>query len=86
MPGGSGLVAFKSGDAEREISRFEALDGGEALAERLRAEISAAASDPDPASIGSAAVAVLAAAAFSGWVVKRQIDKADLVLALKTRE
>ena len=41
---------------------------------------------PDPPSIGSAAAAVLAAAAFSGWVVRRQIDKADLVLALKTRE
>ncbi len=41
---------------------------------------------PDPSSIGTAAVAVLASAALSGWMVKRQIDKADLVLALKTRE
>ncbi|WP_071675603.1 ABC transporter permease [Nioella nitratireducens] len=41
---------------------------------------------PDAPSIGSAAAAVLASAAFSGLLVKRQIDKADLVLALKTRE
>lgn len=57
-----------------------------AVSEAFSNDIYQVSAYPDPASIGSAAVAVLAAAAFSGWVVKRQIDKADLVLALKTRE
>jgi putative ABC transport system permease protein len=39
-----------------------------------------------PESYGTAAVAVLLAAIFSGWVVKRDIDRIDLVSALKTRE
>lgn len=40
----------------------------------------------DPASYGSAALVVLGAALASGWVVKRDTDRADLVAALKTRE
>lgn len=39
-----------------------------------------------PASFGSAVIVVLVAAAVSGWLVKRDTDKADLVEALKTRE
>jgi putative ABC transport system permease protein len=40
----------------------------------------------DPASYGFAAMVVLGAAIGSGWMVKRDIDRADLVSALKTRE
>ena len=39
-----------------------------------------------PASYGTAALAVLIAAFLSGWLVKRDIDRADLVSALKIRE
>lgn len=39
-----------------------------------------------PESFGTAALAVLAAAIGSGWLVKRDIDGIDMVLALKTRE
>lgn len=40
----------------------------------------------DPASYGQAFLVVLLASVISGWLVKRDIDKADLVSALKTRE
>ena len=40
----------------------------------------------DPASYGQAIGVVLAAALISGWLVKRDIDRADMVSALKTRE
>lgn len=39
-----------------------------------------------PQSYGMAALAVMSAAAVSGWLVKRDIDTADLVSALKIRE
>lgn len=39
-----------------------------------------------PESLGTAAIAVMAAAIASGWLVKRDMDKAELVSALKTRE
>ena len=39
-----------------------------------------------PESYGRAALAVLVAAIFSGWIVRRDIDRADLVSALKVRE
>lgn len=39
-----------------------------------------------PSSYGVAAAAVLAAAILSGWLVKRDIDRVDLVAALKTGE
>jgi putative ABC transport system permease protein len=39
-----------------------------------------------PEAYGIAAVAVLLAAAMSGWLVRRDIDQIDLVSALKTRE
>ncbi|UTW09046.1 ABC transporter permease [Pseudomonas benzenivorans] len=39
-----------------------------------------------PQSYGSAALAVLAAAVISGWLVKRDIDRLELVSALKTQE
>ena len=37
-------------------------------------------------SYGTAALAVLIAAAISGWLVKRDVDRIDMVSALKTRE
>ncbi len=37
-------------------------------------------------SFGQATVIVVAAALLSGWLVKRSVDRSDLVLALKTRE
>ncbi len=40
----------------------------------------------DPGSYGLATLFVLGASIFSGWLVKRDIDRADLVSALKTRE
>jgi len=40
----------------------------------------------DLASYGFAGMVVIGAAIASGWLVKRDIDRADLVLALKTRE
>ena len=40
----------------------------------------------DPESFGFAALFVVGAATLSGWLVKRDIDRADLVSALKTRE
>lgn len=40
----------------------------------------------DPASYGFAALVVLGAALTSGWLVKRDVDRTDLVSALKTRE
>ncbi len=39
-----------------------------------------------PESYGAAGLAVIAAAAVSGWLVKRDVDRLDLVSALKTRE
>ncbi len=39
-----------------------------------------------PESYGFAAMVVVGAAIASGWLVKRDIDRADLVSALKTRE
>ena len=39
-----------------------------------------------PESYGIATVAVLVAATVSGWLVKRDVDRIDLVSALKTRE
>jgi putative ABC transport system permease protein len=40
----------------------------------------------DSASHGFAAIVVIGAAVVSGWLVKRNIDRADLVSTLKTRE
>lgn len=42
--------------------------------------------DFHPASYGFAACVVIVAALVSGWLVKRDIDRTELVLALKTRE
>jgi putative ABC transport system permease protein len=39
-----------------------------------------------PESYGAAAIAVIAATIVSGWLVKHDLDRADLVSALKTRE
>ncbi|MGH1423487.1 MAG: ABC transporter permease [Pseudooceanicola sp.] len=42
--------------------------------------------DYDPFSHGFAALFILGAALVSGWLTKRDLDRIDLVLALKTRE
>ncbi len=39
-----------------------------------------------PESHGYSALVVIAAALFSGWLVKRDLDRADITSALKTRE
>ncbi len=39
-----------------------------------------------PGSYGGAALAVLGAALLSGWLVKRDVDRAEIITALKTRE
>lgn len=39
-----------------------------------------------PSAIGAGAIAVLVAVVLSGWLVKRDVDKLELVSALKTRE
>ena len=39
-----------------------------------------------PSAFGGAALAVLGAAMFSGWLVRRDLDRIDMVSALKTRE
>lgn len=39
-----------------------------------------------PSAFGGAALAVLGAALFSGWLVRRDLDRIDMVSALKTRE
>ncbi len=40
----------------------------------------------DPASYGTAVLVVIGAALVSGWLVKRDLDRADLIETLKTRE
>jgi putative ABC transport system permease protein len=40
----------------------------------------------DPPSYGQAMLVVLVASAVSGWLVKRDLDRSDLIEALKTRE
>tara|TARA_R100000789_G_scaffold18134_2_gene21092 strand:+ start:60723 stop:63089 length:2367 start_codon:yes stop_codon:yes gene_type:complete len=40
----------------------------------------------DPVSYGQATLVVLTAAVVSGWLVKRDLDRTDLIQALKTRE
>lgn len=40
----------------------------------------------DPVSYGQAMLVVLGAALVSGWLVKRDLDRADLIAVLKTRE
>jgi putative ABC transport system permease protein len=40
----------------------------------------------DPTSFGIAALVILGAALFSGWLVRRDLARADLVAALKTRD
>jgi putative ABC transport system permease protein len=40
----------------------------------------------DPVSYGQAVLVVVIAAVISGWLVKRDLDRSDLIDALKTRE
>jgi len=40
----------------------------------------------DPSGYGAAALVVLIAAVVSGWIIKRDVDRVDLVSALKIKE
>ncbi|MGI9410629.1 MAG: ABC transporter permease, partial [Hyphomicrobiaceae bacterium] len=59
---------------------------GQAIAEGFSTDLYQIPATFSPDSFGVAALAVLIAAFVSGWLVKRDIDRIDLVSALKTRE
>ncbi|WP_377506452.1 ABC transporter permease [Octadecabacter sp. R77987] len=94
------VIGFTKGEAafvllgELAIVTLVALPVGGALGYYLSFGIAAGFSSElyqipaifDPASYGFAATVVLGAAVASGWLVKRDIDRAELVSALKTRE
>ncbi|WP_236545141.1 ABC transporter permease [Tropicimonas marinistellae] len=94
------VIGFSRGEAafvllgELGLVTLAALPLGAAMGYGMAAAVSAAFSTEvysiplmfDARSVGSAALAVLASAAFSGWLVKRDLDRVELVTALKTRE
>jgi putative ABC transport system permease protein len=57
-----------------------------AIAEGFSTDLYTIPAQLDAASIGVASCAVILAAIFSGWLVKRDVDRLDLVTALKSRE
>lgn len=94
------VIGFTNGEAafvllgELAVVTLVALPLGAALGYGLSHAIAAGFSTElyqipvvaDPASFGNAMLVVLAAALISGWMVKRDLDRADLVESLKTRE
>ncbi|WP_218152820.1 ABC transporter permease [Tropicimonas isoalkanivorans] len=94
------VIGFSRGEAafvllgELGLVTLAALPLGAVMGYGMAAAVSAAFSTEvysiplmfDARSVGSAALAVLVSAAFSGWLVKRDLDRVDLVTALKTRE
>ncbi|OWU82998.1 ABC transporter permease [Oceanicola sp. 22II-s10i] len=58
----------------------------QAIAEGFSTELYQIPAGYDPFSHGFAALFIVGAALVSGWLIKRDLDRADLVLALKTRE
>ncbi|MFD0979355.1 ABC transporter permease [Tropicimonas aquimaris] len=94
------VIGFSRGEAafvllgELGLVTLAALPLGALLGYGMAAAVSAAFSTEvysipltfDAQSVGSAALAVLASAAFSGWLVKRDLDRVDLVTALKMGE
>ncbi|WP_317626519.1 ABC transporter permease [Rhodalgimonas zhirmunskyi] len=57
-----------------------------AMVSRFSTDIYQIPVDFSPSAYGAALLAVLIATLISGWLVKRDLDRADLVAALKTRE
>ena len=94
------VIGFTKGEAayvllgELAIITLAALPVGSLLGYWLASAISAGFSTDlyqipqsfSPEAYGVAWIAVLAAALISGWLVKRDVDRIDLVSALKTRE
>lgn len=58
----------------------------DAIAAGFSTDLYTVPADLDAGAVGTASLAVLIAAVFSGWLVKRDIDRLDLVSALKSRE
>lgn len=58
----------------------------EAIAAGFSTDLYTVPSDIGPGSIGMGALAVLIAAVIAGWLVKRDVDRIELVSALKSRE
>lgn len=57
-----------------------------AIAEGFSTDIYTVPSALSPNSIGIASIVVIVSAAVSGWLVKRDVDRLDMVTALKSRE
>ena len=57
-----------------------------AIAEGFSTDLYTIPAEISPDSFGLASLSVLIAAVFSGWLVKRDVDRLDLVSALKSRE
>ncbi|WP_420430777.1 ABC transporter permease [Hyphobacterium sp.] len=57
-----------------------------AIAEGFSTDLYQIPADFAPDALGLSGLAVIVAAVFSGWMVKRESDRADLVLALKSKE
>jgi putative ABC transport system permease protein len=73
------LLALPIGSLLGYLLSFAVAEGFSTDLYRIAVELSAS-------SHGAAGLAVLAASVLSGWLVKRDIDRADLVAVLKTRE
>lgn len=58
----------------------------EAIAQGFSNDLYTIPSALHPRSIGIASLVVIFSAAFSGWIVKRDVDRLDMVSALKSRE
>lgn len=94
------VIGFTRGEAafvllgELGLITLAALPLGAVMGYGMTALISAAFSTEiytvplmfDAHSVATAALTVLVASAFSGWIVKRDLDRIELVSALKTRE
>lgn len=94
------VIGFSNGEAafvllgELAVVTLVALPVGAVLGFHLSATIAAGFSTDlyqipasfSPQSYGIAALAVIGAALISGWLVKRDLDRAELVSTLKTRE
>ena len=57
-----------------------------AIAEGFSTDLYTVPASLDTSSVGAASLSVIIAAVFSGWLVKRDVNRLDLVSALKSRE
>ncbi|WP_425046027.1 ABC transporter permease [Primorskyibacter sp. S87] len=73
------LLALPVGGVAGYFLTFAVSEGFSTDLYQIQASFSAA-------SFGASVIVVLVAASISGWLVKRDIDRMDLVMALKTRE